>query len=133
MGQRGIAPQPLELKILKGRAAPSRLTANPGVVPPPAKPADLSPAASAVWDRILEATAATSHIGQAHADTLRLFCETTATEQAMNPKGSREWQNVVLVSLRLARELCLTPATSAGLVRARTPDRAIDKYLAKPG
>lgn len=132
MGQRGFAPAPVELKILKGETRPSRLATSPGVQEPPQKP-PLTPAAEAIWDRILEATANTSHIGPGHADVFRQFCETTAAEQAMQPKGSKEWQNLVLVSLRLARELCLTPATSAGLVQAKAPTNKLDKYLTKSG
>lgn len=132
MGQRGPAPEPLELKVLRGRSAPSRVANSPGVQEPPQKP-PLTPAAEAIWDRILEATANTSHIGPGHADVFRQFCETTAAEQAMQPKGSKEWQNLVLVSLRLARELCLTPATSAGLVQAKAPTNKLDKYLTKSG
>lgn len=128
MGQRGFAPAPVALKILKGETRPSRLKSSPGPQDPPAKP-DLSPDASAVWDRVMAATADTAHIGRAHADAFRQFCETTATLNAMQPKGSKEWRELVLISLRLARELCLTPATSGNLSKSTTPERKLDKYL----
>jgi hypothetical protein len=127
VGQRGFAPAPVALKVLKGETRPSRLSKAPQPQDPPIKP-DLSPDASAVWDRILEATVLTSHIGPSHAEAFRQFCETAATLNAMQPKGSKEWRELVLVNLRLARELCLTPATGAGLVRAKPEARKLDKY-----
>jgi hypothetical protein len=89
----------------------------------------MSEAASAVWDRTLAATSATAHIGQGHVEVFRQFCETAATLNAMQPKGSKEWRELVLVNLRLARELCLTPATGTNLKHTKTPERKLDRYL----
>jgi phage terminase small subunit len=99
-------------------------------MPAPAKPKDLSPGASAVWDRILAATASTMHIGEPHADAFRAYCEVTARLFAHVDPMSREWQNLADKHLRLARELCLTPATSTNLIRTARPERKLAKYLA---
>lgn len=127
MGQRGPAPDPTVLRILKGRTAPSQLKASPGPQNPPDKP-DLSPEASKVWDRVLAAVAITAHIGPGHADTFRQFCETAAALNAMQPKGSKEWRELVLINLRLARELCLTPATGGHLASVAIPERKLARY-----
>lgn len=129
MGQRGPAPQPARLHVLKGETRPSRLKGTPQPQEPPAKPDDLSVAASRVWDRVLAATAFTAHIGPAHAETFRDYCEVTAAANAMRPKGSREWQALVKLHTHLARELCLTPATGGSLA-SKPVQRDIDEFLA---
>ena len=126
MGQRGRAPQPVALKLLKGETRPSQLGKSPGPTPPPAKPDDLGAAAGKVWDRLL---ACTDHIGERYVETFRQFCETTATMNAMRPKGSKEWRELANVHRQLARELCLTPATGAALAKPQAPERKLDKYL----
>ena len=125
MGQRGRPPEPVALKLLKGETRPSQLAKAPDPLDPPTRP-DLSPAATEVWDQVL---AVTDHIGQRHVEVFRQFCETAATLNAMQPKGSKEWRELVLVNLRLARELCLTPATGAHLTKPK-PERKLDKYVA---
>lgn len=127
MGQRGPAPEPVALKLLKGERRPSQLGKAPVPMAPPAKPDDLDPAAGKVWDRILGVT---DHIGDRYAETFRQFCETTATMNAMRPKGSKEWRELANLHRQLARELCLTPATGAALARPTAPERKLDKYLA---
>ena len=129
MGQRGPAPEPRPLRILKGETRPSRLAHAPDPVAPPAKPA-LSEAASEVWDRIL---AVTDHIGAAHVDTFRSYCEVTARLFAFVDPMSREWRDLADKHRQLARELCLTPATGAHLARPKAAINPLDKYLAKPG
>jgi hypothetical protein len=129
MGQRGPAPEPARLRMLKGEHRPSQLTGAPQPQAAPAKPI-LTKAASDVWDRVLTATADTAHIGPGHAETFRQYCETVAALNAMRPKGSKEWRELVLINLRLARELCLTPATGTNLGRAKAPARKLDKYIA---
>lgn len=94
---------------------------------PPAKPDDLAVDASKVWDRVLSVT---DHIGERYAETFRQFCETTAAINAMKPKGSKEWRELVNVHRQLARELCLTPATGAALTKPQPVQRKLDKYLA---
>ena len=130
MGQRGPAPEPAALRILKGETRPSQLKGAPGPQEPPKRPADLSPDAAKVWDRILRATADTSHIGQAHAEALRQYAELTVQINAMQPKGSKEWRDLVFIHLRLARELCLTPATSTNLIKQANAEDKLSKYLA---
>lgn len=129
MGQRGPAPEPLALRVLKGETRPSQVAKSPKPQDPPTKPVGMSPAAARVWDRILTATAQTSHIGQAHAEALRQYSELTATINAMQPKGSKEWRELVLVHLRLARELCLTPATSTNLYAKPATERKLDRFI----
>jgi hypothetical protein len=126
MGQRGPAPAPVSLKILRGETRPSQLRNAPQTVAPPTKPTDLDAAAGKVWDRIL---AVTDHIGERYVETFRQFCETTATMNAMRPKGSKEWRELANVHRQLARELCLTPATGAALAKPKAPERKLDRYL----
>jgi phage terminase small subunit len=133
MGQRGPAPEPARLKLLKGETRPSQHAKAPQPTDPPSKPDGLTPAAGRVWDQTLAAIAGTAHIGPAHANTFRQFCETAATLNAMRPKGSKEWRELVLVNLRLARELCLTPATGTALARAIPPERKLDRYVKRTG
>jgi hypothetical protein len=130
MGQRGRAPEPVALRVLKGETRPSQLGKAPQPTDPPEKPTGLSPAASKEWDAVLTATATSSHIGQAHAQTLREYAELTAAINEMQPKGGKEWRELVLVSLRLRRELCLTPATGGSLSSKPTTVRKLDRFLA---
>lgn len=125
MGQRGPKPAPIALKVLKGETRPSRIATSPGPQEPPEKP-PLSRDAEVIWDRTL---ACTDHIGQLHLEVFRQFCETAATLNAMQPKGSKEWRELVLVNLRLARELCLTPGTSAHVAKPKPPERKLDRYI----
>lgn len=127
MGQRGPAPAPIALKVLKGTTRKDRDIVSPGKTAPPAKPDDLGEVAGQVWDRTL---AVTDHIGEGHAQTFRMFCETAAAANAMRPKGSKEWRELVNANRQLARELCLTPATGAHLGKTAAPERKLDKYLA---
>ena len=129
MGQRGPAPAPVALKVLRGEDHKARLATAPQQTDPPAKPEGMTPAASKMWDEVLAATRSSSHIGHAHAGALRQYCEVTSTLNAMQPKGSREWCNLVLVSLRLARELCLTPATGGHLSSKPTAERKLDRFI----
>ena len=129
MGQRGPAPAPAALKVLKGDHHLSRVLAAPQPQDPPAKPKDLTPEASAVWDRILAATSSTRHIGQSHADSFRAYCEVTARLFAHVDPMSREWRDLAASHLRLARELCLTPATSTNLRASAVPERKLDRFL----
>lgn len=133
MGQRGFAPAPVALKVLKGETRPSRLAGAPQPQDPPDLPPDLSPEAAAVWVRVLENIAVSSHIGPGHAETFRQYCEVTAAANAMQPKGSKEWRELVNIHRQLARELCLTPATGAGLQGVNAPKSKLDKYVPRAG
>lgn len=130
MGQRGFAPAPTSLKVLRGETRPSRLGSSPDPTDPPVKPDDLTIGGAAVWDRIL---AVTDHIGDRYADTFRLYCETTAAINAMTSVGlgpqTKEWRELANVHRQLARELCLTPATGAALAKPKAPERKLDKYI----
>lgn len=131
MGQRGKAPEPLPLRVLKGETRPSRLGSAPKPQDPPEKPASLSPDAAKVWDRILRDTAHQGHIGASHADTLRAYCEITARLFRSVDPMSKEWRELANSHRQLARELCLTPATGASLPgKEQNAQRKLDKYLA---
>ncbi len=130
MGQRGPAPQPTALRVLKGETRPSQLRTAPQPQDPPEKPDDLEPAVAKVWDRILQATALTSHIGQGHADTFRHYCEVTVAVHAIQPKGTKEWRELVNTHRQLARELCLTPATGAGLIAKAPAVNKLERFTA---
>lgn len=129
MGQRGPAPAPVALRILKGEDHKARLERAPQPQDPPAKPEDLAPAAAKVWDRILGVA---DHIGERHADTFRHYCEVTAAMAAIPAllKGSKDWRELANVHRQLARELCLTPATGGGLQAKKEPERKLAKYIA---
>ena len=133
MGQRGRAPAPVALQLLKGETRPSRLNRAPDVQEPPIMPSDLSPEVAAVWRRVLESIAVSSHIGRSHAETFRQYCEITAAANAMQPKGSKEWRDLVNLHRQLARELCLTPATGAHLQGTAAPKSKLDKYVGRTG
>jgi phage terminase small subunit len=114
--------------LLRGESRPSRTATSPKDQEPPSKPADLDAGAAAEWDRILGVT---THIGAAHASIFRAYCEATAAANAMKPKGSREWSNLVNLHRQLARELCLTPATGAHLVgTVKQKEDKLAKFLA---
>ena len=130
MGQRGPAPHPMALRILKGETRPSQLKDAPKPQDPPPKPDDLDPAVEKVWDRVLAATAFTAHIGPSHAETFRHYCEVTAAANAMKPKGTKEWRELVNTHRQIARELCLTPSTGAHLAGKVTTERKLDRYTA---
>lgn len=125
MGQRGPAPEPRALKLIKGETRPSQLGKAPDPQDPPRKP-DLSTEAGEVWDRLL---AVTDHIGERYAETFRQFCETTAAINGMKPKGTKEWRELVNIHRQLARELCLTPATGASLTKPKPAETKLGKYL----
>ena len=131
MGQRGPAPAPAVLRILKGETRPVRINNAPKPQDPPAKPADLTPEAAKVWDRILRDTAHQAHIGASHADTLRVYCEVAARLFKSIDPMSKEWRELANTHRQLARELCLTPATGASLPgKAQNAPKKLDKYLA---
>lgn len=129
MGQRGPAPAPAALKVLRGEDHKDRIAKAPASQDPPDRPSGMTPGAVKVWDAILAATAATAHIGQSHAQALRQYAELTVTINEMQPKGSKQWCDLVLVHLRLARELCLTPATSSSLYVKPVNERKLDRYV----
>jgi hypothetical protein len=126
-------PQPAVLRVLKGETRPSQVGRNPKPQEPPVRPDDLAPAEVAVWDRIMAATAHTRHIGQLHADAFRHYCEVTVAAQEMQPKGSKEWRELVNTHRQLARELCLTPATSGHLAGKIASERKLDRFTHKTG
>jgi phage terminase small subunit len=130
MGQRGVAPAPAAIKILRGDHHRARIERAPQPQDPPVKPKDLTPEAARVWDRIIEATTLTSHIGQAHADTFRAYCEITARLFAHVDPMSKEWRDLANSHRQLARELCLTPATSTNLRPSAAPKDKLARFLA---
>jgi len=148
MGSRGPAPTPTRLKVLRGETRPSRL--NHAAPEPrggrPRQPADLSPAASAVWRRVLREMGATGVISAVDADILRAYCEAVSRyayaaaaleqvgplitaagsgarrgELVKNPLHQVVRDNALLVRA-LARELGLTPAARVGLTGHHEPE-----------
>lgn len=79
MGRRGPAPLPTAVKRLHGETRRSRLNLDEPQPPAnvPRRPADLDPAAQAVWERVL-ADQAPGVILAAHTDTFRMYCEAVA-------------------------------------------------------
>lgn len=136
MGQRGPAPQPTRLKVLRGETRPSRVNYNE---PLPARaamepPADLTEEARQVWVAVVDAVGHTGVLTAADHDTLRLYAEATARYRASetmlaktgplikgrngelvkNPLHQIVRDNATLMRT-LARELGLTPAARTGL------------------
>ncbi len=132
---------PTKLKVLRGEARPSRL--NRSEPQPrgarPRMPLDMSPAAQAIWRRVVRAMSTTGVITAADADILRAYCEAASryahaarTLEQTGPlitaagRGARRGELVknplhqivrdnALLLRATARELGLTPAARAGL------------------
>lgn len=146
MGQRGPAPQPTKLKIIRGETRPSRVNYSE---PIPARlglsaPEDLPEEARKIWDAVIEAVGHTGVLTAADADTLRLYAEAVARyrtaetmltktgplikgrngELVKNPLHQIVRDNATLMRT-LARELGLTPAARTGL-RSDLDDDASD-------
>lgn len=128
MGQRGPAPAPVALKVLKNERK-DRIATAPKEQDAPVKPDGLSDGAAVVWDRVMDATAHTRHIGQHHADILRRYCEVVATLDGWAQPASKEWRELANVQRQLARELCLTPATGGHLPGKVTQERKLDRFI----
>ena len=136
MGQRGPAPTPSRLKLLKGETRPSRVNYEE---PLPRRadfspPQDLSPQARAIWEEAIEAVAHTGMLTAADLPMLRLYCETAIRykqaaqmydetgpltrgqngEIVKTPLHQIVRDNAVLY-LQLASKLGLTPAARSGL------------------
>ncbi len=136
MGQRGPAPQPTRLKLLRGETRPSRVNYSE---PLPARtdfspPTELNAEARQVWNEVVEAVAHTGMLTAADLHTLRLYCEAAvryreadrlyaetgpltrgqAGELVKNPLHQIVRDNATLM-LQLAGKLGLTPAARSGL------------------
>ncbi|MBF6604225.1 MAG: P27 family phage terminase small subunit [Chloroflexi bacterium] len=142
MGARGPAPKPLALKMLNGSAAhhPERTNPNPAqpAPHPPELPADLSPAARAVWERTLREQAP-GIILAAHTDILEVYVEAVVRHKAAvtllsgsgllirGSRGQELVRNPLLAivhaeadTIRLyARELGLTPSSVSAFSNVR--------------
>jgi P27 family predicted phage terminase small subunit len=148
VGRRGPAPLPTRIKQLHGETRPSRLNLHEPKpsANAPVMPADLSPAAAAVWERVLR-DQAPGVILAAHADTLRLYCEWVVRYESWSGhlartgpliKGARGHELVrspLAAMVRdagaevrvLARELGLTPSSLSGVHAFRAPDQASEQ------
>ena len=136
MGQRGPAPLPTRLKLLRGESRPSRVNYDEPI--PTAMylnvPEDLSSEARQVWSAVVQAIHHTGVLTAADADTLRMYCEAVvryrAAESMLTKTGplikGRDGEFVknplhqivrdnALLMRSLARELGLTPAARSGL------------------
>lgn len=151
MGKRGPAPAPTAVKLLRGETRPSRVNygePKPGTRPPRV-PASLSPEARKVWRDTMAAMGPTHVITAADAVTLRLYCEAVVRyaeamrlyamagpviksggSVAKNPLHQIVRENSDL-TLRLARELGLTPSARSGLTTGN--ERGVDQVEADIG
>ena len=151
MGRRGPAPLPTRVKLLHGETRPSRLNLDEPDPPAnaPVMPADLSPAAQAVWERVLR-DQAPGVILAAHADVLRLYCEAVVRygiprhvlgksgPLLRGARGTEVVRNPLVAMVRdtgdqvrvLARELGLTPSSLSGVHAFQAPDQASDQMTA---
>jgi len=150
MGRRGPAPLPTSLKLLHGERRPQRLNlAEPTPrAGRPVRPQDLSPAATAVWRRVLR-DQAPGVIQRVDRDLLKCYCQAVAEydEAVMvyvraGPLIRRAGTFVpnpvhrIVRDLRdqirfLGRELGLTPAARSGLQGERGAADAFEEYLAR--
>ena len=150
MGKRGPAPLPTSLKLLHGERRPQRLNAAEPTprAGRPVRPQDLSPAATAVWRRVLR-DQAPGVIQRVDREILRAYCEAVIRYgEAMqlyarsgpliqrrgtfvpNPLHRIIRDNADLVRF-LGRELGLTPAARSGLQGERGATDAFEEYLAR--
>ena len=136
MGRRGPAPLPTAVKLLHGETRPSRLNLEEPrpAANTPVMPANLSPAAAAVWERVLR-DQAPGVILAAHADVLRLYCDAvvryedySARLEKSGPilrgaRGVELVRNPLVAMVRAAadqvrvtgRELGLSPSSLSGV------------------
>lgn len=143
MGRRGPAPLPTRVKLLHGETRPSRLNLTEPRPPAnaPVMPADLDPAARAVWERVLR-DQAPGVILAAHVDVLRMYAEAVVRYEEYSAhlsrsgpllrgaRGSELVRNPLVGMVRdagdqvrvLARELGLTPSSLSGVHAFRAPD-----------
>jgi P27 family predicted phage terminase small subunit len=77
LGRRGPAPLPTKVKILRGETRPSRVNYREPIPSPdvPKMPADMDPAAKAVWRRVTGSMGHTGVIRVPDSDILRCYCE----------------------------------------------------------
>ena len=137
MGSRGPAGRPTELKLLAGETRPSRVnydTPRPRARRP-IRPPDLSPAALAVWRRVIREYGDSGVLTALDSDVLRVYCEAVARysqaavmlattgplvkgarhgELVKNPLHQVVRENADLVRLH-ARELGLTPSARSSV------------------
>lgn len=136
MGERGPAPSPTALKLLKGERNQDRLNRN---APKPRgtgplKPADMDVRAKRVWDRQVKAMRLTGVLTVVDTDNLRAYCEAVARYEAAaklyagsgplvrgqkgelvkNPLHQIIRDNSMLMRL-LGRDLGFTPSAREGI------------------
>lgn len=152
MGRRGPAPMPTKLKVLHGETRRSRL--NPDEPQPlstaPGMPADLEPAAAAVWLRVMRHQAP-GVILAAHGDVLRVYCETVVRYEAWSrllaqsgplirgTRGRDLVRNPLVQMVRdsgdqvrlFARELGLTPSSISLMHAATSEPDPFEAFLKK--
>jgi P27 family predicted phage terminase small subunit len=148
VGRRGPAPLPSRVKLLHGETRPSRLNLDEPrpIANAPLMPADLDPAAAAVWERVLR-DQAPGVILAAHADVLRLYAEAVVRYGEASAllaksglllrgaRGAEVVRNPLVAMVRdagdqvrvLARELGLTPSSLSAVHAFRAPDQASEQ------
>ena len=155
MGRRGPAPQPTELKLLRGEKRPARL--NPDKPKPTGAPVprdDMDARAREVWDRQTRAMAASAVLTIVDGDALRAYCEAVSRyemaarllaqsgplvtgartgELVKNPLHQVVRDNAVLIRL-FARELGFVPSGREGIHPDAGEDADdFDAWLGQPG
>lgn len=155
MGERGPAPTPTKLKLLRGERHEDRLNRNPPKPRSgfPTMPAELTPAAARVWRHVRRELAAAGVITGADRDIVRAYCETVARynhaasmleqtgpmvrgarrgELVKNPLHQIVRDNAVLMRA-LARELGLTPSSREGLRGGEEEADPLEAWMAGRG
>lgn len=154
MGRAGAKPDPIPLKILKGRGNGTQANGKPIPTAPafargaPDPPDWLSTTARELWDRVTPGLEALDLLKPEDYTTMVTYCETWTTylealEQTRagglivdNPKTGMPHKNPALVALetagvqllRFAVEFGLTPAAEVALARPNRDDDADDPF-----
>lgn len=154
MGQRGPAPTPVGLQLLRGNPGKRRLNLDtPKPKSRPTPPVGMSDASRAIWARIIRSYGRTGILTAVDADALRIYCEavvryTQAAELleedgplvpgshrgqlVKNPLHQVMRDNADLVRV-LAREFGFTPSARNGLTNAEAEPDAdpIETWMAR--
>jgi P27 family predicted phage terminase small subunit len=147
MGKRGPAPDPIPLKILKGRGGGKDSIGRPIPAPPPFEraapdpPAWLEPEARELWDRVAPTLDRLDLLKPEDWQSFICYCETWATwREALhrvrveglildNPKTGMPHKNPAMAIveaanmqlLRYAQQFGLTPAAEVALAKPTKP------------
>lgn len=152
MGERGPAPTPTKLKLLRGETRPSRINrAEPEPGGAPRMPEGMSAPSKRVWRRIIRDYGRTGVITTADSDVFRAYCDSVVRyvqadtvlqasgplvrghdrELVKNPLHQIVRDNAALLR-GFARELGLTPSARSGVSGlAQGEDDPFEQFLAR--